>query len=47
LETKTGTRQTIGLAHVYDDPEHALKVEPKHIIDRNKIEVPIESKEEE
>jgi len=35
LETKTGTRRTIGLAHVYDDPARALAVEPEHIIERN------------
>ncbi|MFQ6054248.1 MAG: 30S ribosomal protein S24e [Candidatus Bathyarchaeia archaeon] len=37
LETKTGTQLTVGLAHVYDDPERAMKVEPEHIIIRNRI----------
>lgn len=35
IETKTGTQRTIGLAHVYEDAENALKVEPAHIINRN------------
>ena len=35
IETKTGTHRTIGLAHVYEDAENALKVEPAHIINRN------------
>jgi len=33
--TKSGTRVTVGTAHVYDDPEQALKVEPRYIIERN------------
>lgn len=37
METKTGTNLTVGLAHVYDDPEKALQVEPEHIIKRNQI----------
>ena len=37
LKTKTGTRTTIGLAHVYEDSHKALEVEPKHVIERNKI----------
>jgi ribosomal protein S24E len=36
LETQSGSRQIIGLVHVYDDPSQALKVEPRHIIERNK-----------
>jgi len=36
IETKTGTRVTEGTAHVYADPEQALRVEPKYIIERNK-----------
>ena len=36
METKTGTRRTVGLAHVYDDPAKAQKVEPDHIIQRNR-----------
>jgi ribosomal protein S24E len=35
MKTKSGTRTTLGVAHVYEDPETALKVEPKHIIERN------------
>lgn len=37
LETKTGTKMVSGLAHVYNNAEDALKVEPKHIIRRNQI----------
>jgi small subunit ribosomal protein S24e len=36
LKTKAGTRKITGVAHVYDDAETALKVEPKYIITRNK-----------
>ena len=35
IETKSGTHVTLGTAHVYDDPEQALKIEPKYIIERN------------
>jgi ribosomal protein S24E len=35
IKTKSGTHVTIGSAHVYDDPEHVLTVEPKYIIERN------------
>jgi ribosomal protein S24E len=35
IKTKTGTHITVGAAHVYADPEQALKIEPKHIIERN------------
>ena len=35
IETKAGTHTTVGTAHVYDDPEQALKVEPKYIVERN------------
>jgi ribosomal protein S24E len=35
MKTRSGTRTTIGVAHVYEDPETALRVEPKHIIERN------------
>jgi ribosomal protein S24E len=35
IRTKPGTHRTVGTAHVYDDPEQALKVEPKYIIERN------------
>jgi len=35
MKTKSGTRTTLGISHVYEDPETALKVEPKHIIERN------------
>lgn len=33
--TKSGTHLTVGVAHVYDDPATALRVEPKHVIRRN------------
>ena len=36
LDTKSGTRVTTGIAHVYNDASTALAVEPKHIIIRNK-----------
>ena len=35
MKTRSGTRTTLGIAHVYEDPETALRVEPKHIIERN------------
>jgi len=35
IETKSGTHVTLGVAHVYDDPAIALRVEPKHVIRRN------------
>ena len=35
-ETLTGTHRTVGLAHVYDDPETAMRLEPEHIILRNR-----------
>lgn len=38
LETQTGTHRTVGLAHVYESEARALKIEPKHIINRNKPE---------
>jgi ribosomal protein S24E len=47
LTSRAGTRQTIGLAHIYDDPIQAHKIEPKHIIERNKIVVSSEEKKEE
>ena len=36
LNTKSGTRQTTGIAHVYNDAKVALVTEPKYIITRNK-----------
>ena len=36
MKTRSGTRTTLGIAHIYEDPETALRVEPKHIIERNK-----------
>jgi small subunit ribosomal protein S24e len=36
IKTRTGTHITVGTAHVYDNPEQALQVEPKHIIERNR-----------
>ncbi len=35
-ETLTGTHRTVGLVHVYDNPETAMLVEPEHIILRNR-----------
>jgi ribosomal protein S24E len=35
MKTRSGTRTTLGIAHIYEDPETALRVEPKHIIERN------------
>ncbi len=35
MKTRSGTRTTLGVAHVYEDPKTALRVEPKHIIERN------------
>lgn len=37
-ETITGTNKTVGLAHIYDEAEIALKVEPEHVITKNKKE---------
>ena len=43
METMTGTHRTVGIAHIYGDPETALRVEPAHIIERNRPpEVPAE-----
>ncbi len=39
LETQTGTRRTIGRAHIYEEGSRALLVEPKYIINRNKAEI--------
>ena len=36
METKTGSSRTIGEANVYDDREQAERIEPEHIISRNK-----------
>ncbi len=35
LETKAGTRTTVGTAHVYEDAEKALRTEPEHVVARN------------
>lgn len=35
MKTMTGARNTEGEAHVYDLPEQAKAIEPKHIIARN------------
>jgi ribosomal protein S24E len=37
IKTKSGTQQTTGVVHVYDEPADALKIEPKYIITRNKV----------
>ena len=35
IKTRSGTHVTLGVAHIYDDPAIALRVEPKHVIRRN------------
>ena len=45
LYTKTGTRQTTGVAHVYNDAATALAVEPKYIIIRNKGKEAVKAEE--
>ncbi len=35
IKTLSGTRVTVGSAHIYDDAEQAQKVEPKYILERN------------
>jgi small subunit ribosomal protein S24e len=44
--TKSGTRQTSGLIHIYEDPEEARKIEPKYVLQRNKAAIPEGKKEE-
>ena len=46
IETKSGSHVTVGLAHIYDDPATALRVEPKHVIKRNTPKIEAETKEE-
>lgn len=46
IETHTGTHRTIGLAHVYDNPDTAIRVEPEHTILRNKIQENVPEPEE-
>ncbi len=47
IKTYTGTFNTVGLAHIYDNPEKAKEVEPAHIIERNiKVETIPETEEE-
>ena len=46
METKSGTRTTVGVAHVYKDPKEALKVEPKYVVERNKTAAAAEKPEE-
>ncbi len=46
MKTRSGTRTTVGVAHVYEDPEMALKVEPKHIQERNMSAAPAEPEPE-
>ena len=40
IRTLSGTRTSVGSAHIYDDPEQAQKVEPKYILERNAKAVP-------
>ncbi len=35
IKTLSGTHTSVGKAHIYDDSEQALIVEPKYIIERN------------
>ncbi|MFQ3284963.1 30S ribosomal protein S24e [Natronomonas sp.] len=37
LDTKYGMRKTVGYAKVYEDADHAKKVEQGHALERNKI----------
>ncbi len=37
LRTEYGVGRTHAIVHVYDSVERALKFEPKHIIERNKL----------
>ena len=46
LTSKSGTRITTGLAHVYEDSKTALAVEPKYIIIRNDGRPQIKSNDE-
>ena len=46
IKTLSGTHTSVGSAHIYDDSEQALKVEPKHIIERNAKAVPAEPEPE-
>lgn len=46
LNTKSGTRVTTGVAHVYSDTATALAVEPKYIIARNKGKEAAKAEEE-
>jgi ribosomal protein S24E len=47
IKTHTGTYNTVGLAHIYDEPEKAREVEPANIIERNnKVETIPEAEEE-
>ena len=46
IKTLSGTHTSVGSAHIYDNPEQALKVEPKYIIERNLKAVPAETETE-
>jgi len=46
IDTRTGTHVTTGLAHVYDDVDKALKMEPEHIIKRNQPPQKVEGEKE-
>ncbi len=35
IETKTGTRVAIGVAHIYDTIDQAKLIEPEYIVKRN------------
>lgn len=45
--TRSGTRYTSGLVHVYEDPDEALKIEPQYVIERNKAAAQKETQEKE
>ncbi|MCS7115287.1 MAG: 30S ribosomal protein S24e [Nitrososphaerota archaeon] len=35
METKTGTKTAVGIAHVYDSIDYAKLIEPEYIVKRN------------
>jgi ribosomal protein S24E len=39
IENKTGTRLTFGVAHIYNDRQDAIEIEPDYIKKRNYIEI--------
>jgi len=37
IKTKTGTHESVGWAHVYEDAEEALRIEPQYVVERNQF----------